>query len=111
MRCEALAAWDSSLLVFLMQLVREAQARGLEIRRELPHGLERLVQLAFAVPAKQGASRTVRRQGFVAAVGASVAAIEQAAGVAAGGEVPALATKEYVAQQIAALDDLSGVEF
>lgn len=47
----------------------------------------------------------------VAAVGASVAAIEQAAGVAAGGEVPALATKEYVAQQIAALDDLSEVEF
>ena len=75
LRCEALAAWDSSLLVFLMQLVREAQARGLEIRRELPHGLERLVQLAFAVPAKQGASRTVRRQGFVAAVGASVLAL------------------------------------
>lgn len=47
----------------------------------------------------------------VAAVGASVVAIEQAAGVVAGGEVPALATKEYVAQQIAALDDLSGVEF
>ena len=47
----------------------------------------------------------------VAAVGASVAAIEQAAGVVASGDVPALATKEYVAQQIAALDDLSEVEF
>lgn len=47
----------------------------------------------------------------VSAVGASVAAIEQAAGVTAGGEVPALATQEYVAQQIAALDDLSEVEF
>lgn len=47
----------------------------------------------------------------VAAVGASVAAIEQAAGVAVGSEVPALATKEYVAQQIAALEDLSEVKF
>lgn len=75
LRCEALAAWDSSLLVFLMQLVRTAQERELEIRRELPHGLERLVQLAFAVPAKQGASRTVRQQGIVAALGASVLAL------------------------------------
>lgn len=75
LRCEALAAWDSSLLVFLMQLVRAAQERGLEIRRELPHGLERLVQLAFAVPAKQGASRTVRQQGIVASLGSAVLAL------------------------------------
>lgn len=47
----------------------------------------------------------------VAAVGASVAAIEQAAGVVAGGGVPELASKDYVAQQIAALENLSGVEF
>ena len=75
LRCEARAAWDSSLLVFLMQLVRAAQERGMEIRRELPHGLERLVQLAFAVPAKQGASRTVRRQGIVASLGSAVLAL------------------------------------
>ena len=54
LRCEALAAWDSSLLVFLMQLVRAAQERGMEIRRELPHGLERLVQLAFGRPRQAG---------------------------------------------------------
>ena len=47
----------------------------MEIRRELPHGLERLVQLAFAVPAKQGASRTVRRQGIVASLGSAVLAL------------------------------------
>ena len=46
-----------------------------------------------------------------AAVGSSVAAIERAAGVAAGGPVPELATKEYVTQQLAALSDLSEVEF
>lgn len=44
-------------------------------------------------------------------VGSHVAALEAAAGVEAGGSVPALATKEYVAQQIASLDDLSEVEF
>ena len=44
-------------------------------------------------------------------IGSHVTALEAAAGVGAGGEVPALATKEYVAQQIAALDDLSEVEF
>ena len=75
LRCEALSAWDSSLLVFLVQLIRAAQESGLAMRRELPHGLERLVQLAFAVPAKQGASRTVRQQGLVAALGASVLAL------------------------------------
>lgn len=75
LRCEALTDWDSSLLVFLVQLIRSAGEHGLDIRRELPHGLERLVQLAFAVPAKQGASRTVRQQGLVAALGASVLAL------------------------------------
>lgn len=44
-------------------------------------------------------------------VGSHVTALETAAGVTASGDVPALATKEYVAQQIAALDDLSEVEF
>lgn len=75
LRCEALSAWDSSLLVFLVQLVRTAQERRIVVRRELPHGLERLVQLAFAVPAKQGASRAVRQQGPVAALGSAVLAL------------------------------------
>lgn len=75
--CDELAEWDSSLLVFLVRLVREARERGLDVRRELPHGLERLIQLAFAVPAKQGASRTQRQEGLVAHVGSAVLALPE----------------------------------
>lgn len=46
-----------------------------------------------------------------AAAGSRAAALEEAAGVGADGSVPALATKAYVDAAIAALEDLSEVEF
>ena len=75
--CDGLTDWDSSLLVFLVQLVRTAQETHLTVRRDLPHGLERLIQLAFAVPAKQGASRTARTEGLLACVGSAVLALPE----------------------------------
>lgn len=59
------------------------------------------------------AAELAEAAGSIAVAGtAEVAQIREAAGVPAGsGEVPALATQEYVAEQIAALDDLSGQSF
>ena len=53
-----LGQWDSTLLVFLVQMVKAARARQLPLRTELPEGLERLIKLAFAVPAKEGSARS-----------------------------------------------------
>jgi hypothetical protein len=46
-----------------------------------------------------------------AAAGASAAEVRAATGAAAGADVPAIATQAYVSEAIAALDDLSEVEF
>ena len=75
LRCEDLEHWDSSLLVFLVRCIRAAQEHGLPVQRDLPHGLERLVHLAFAVPAKQGASRSKEQEGPVARLGGAVLAL------------------------------------
>ena len=67
-----LGQWDSTLLVFLVQMVKAARARQLPLRTELPDGLERLIKLAFAVPAKEGSARSKETLGFVTRVGESV---------------------------------------
>jgi phospholipid/cholesterol/gamma-HCH transport system permease protein len=58
-----LAAWDSSLLTFLIAIEKLAKARGMTIDRAgLPTGVGRLLDLASAVPERAGA----RRSGAVA---------------------------------------------
>ena len=70
---EALGQWDSSLLVFLVQLLKTAHARKLiRCARICPDGLERLLRLAFAVPAKEGAGKTTQRPGLHTELGGSV---------------------------------------
>ena len=54
-----LGAWDTSLLTFLIALEKSAKARGMTIDRAgLPAGIGRLLDLASAVPERQGARRT-----------------------------------------------------
>lgn len=71
LRLEAsdLGKWDSSLLVFLVQLVQKAKARKLPIDLNLPVGLNRLIHMAFAVPARKGAERKHIQRSFLEAVG------------------------------------------
>lgn len=64
--------WDSSLLVFLVQLHKAARATRAGISQDLPEGLTRLLQLAFAIPAQAGAARSGRRQGLLARVGGAI---------------------------------------
>lgn len=54
-----LGVWDSSLLVFLMPLLRAAHAQSVPCTMDdLPNGLARLLRLALAVPARAGAARS-----------------------------------------------------
>ena len=53
-----LGTWDTSLLTFLISVEKVAKARGLTIDRAgLPDGVSRLLDLASAVPERQGARR------------------------------------------------------
>lgn len=70
-----LDSWDSSLLVFLVQLVKRARARKLEVELDLPDGLKRLVAMAFAVPPRAGAERTNTRGDALERLGAATLAL------------------------------------
>lgn len=69
---DGLRTWDTSLLVFLTHLVTAARTRDLPVQQQLPEGLTRLMQLAFAVPAKEGAARKNADAGLLADVGGAV---------------------------------------
>ena len=77
LRLEAtdLGQWDTSLLVFLVQLVKAARARELSVELDLPEGLKRLLHMAFAVPAQEGAARKKADTSFLYRMGDSVASL------------------------------------
>lgn len=75
LKADDLGKWDSSLLVFLVQLVQKAKSRKLEIDNNLPEGIKRLIQMAFAVPARKGAQRESAKTSFVEHVGAATLAL------------------------------------
>ncbi|MDD4701819.1 MAG: ABC transporter permease [Desulfovibrio sp.] len=72
---DTLETWDSSLLVFLVQLTKEANERQIPLENKLPEGLERLLKLAFAVPAKAGSDRKTEKLNFVQQVGQAAIAL------------------------------------
>lgn len=68
--CQALGAWDSSLLAFVLQLTELASAKNCQISTEgLPAGLARLVQLAQAVPAREAPKEALYADGVLEYVG------------------------------------------
>ncbi|MBQ7584687.1 MAG: ABC transporter permease [Desulfovibrionaceae bacterium] len=67
-----LEAWDSSLLVFLVQIVRTAKLRKLELSLNLPTGLKQLLDLAFEVKEQQGAKRQDQSLDFFTSLGDKV---------------------------------------
>ncbi|MDY3810038.1 ABC transporter permease [Desulfovibrio sp. PG-178-WT-4] len=77
LRLEAtdLGQWDTSLLVFLVQLVKAARARELSVELDLPEGLKRLLHMAFAVPAQEGAARKKADTSFLYRMGDSVVSL------------------------------------
>ena len=67
-----LVRWDSSLLVFLSQVAKAAKKRDVPVQTVLPHGLDSMLKLAFAVPPKEGSGREKHKDQFFARVGACV---------------------------------------
>ena len=65
-----LGEWDTGLLAFLVRLNTRAESRDVAVDPSgLPDGAIRLLQLAFAVPEREGARRTKARHDFVRRVG------------------------------------------
>jgi len=65
-----LEAWDSGLLVFLQQVLADAERRGVAARDGgLPEGVRRLLALAAAVPTRKDTAGGARRSSWLARVG------------------------------------------
>ena len=65
----SLSGWDSGLLTFLLAVLSRCMQVGVDVDRQgLPRGVERLLALATAVPARRS-SRSLRSDSFLASVG------------------------------------------
>ena len=68
-----LSLWDSSLVVFLIELKKTCDQEGKTLDLSgLPEGARRLVDLALAVPEREGARRTDKMAGFIEVLGRQV---------------------------------------
>lgn len=73
-----LAEWDSSLLAFLVRLVKQAQGKAVQVESDaLPQGLRRLLALTLAVPAKAGSAKNADEASLLASLGKSIRSIPQ----------------------------------
>ncbi len=71
-----LGEWDSSLLSFVVRVVEVCKERGLDADLAgLPDGLKRLVELAAAVPEREGARQAESRPRFVESLGLATIAM------------------------------------
>jgi phospholipid/cholesterol/gamma-HCH transport system permease protein len=67
-----LSSWDSSVLTFLVELSEDCRRRGINVNRAgLPAGVQRLLNLAEAVPEKKGARQETTATPFLERVGNS----------------------------------------
>lgn len=67
---QSLSAWDSGLLIFLHALLADAKARNLDVELNgLPPGVQRLLKLASATPARVGTDRHLEPPGGLQQIG------------------------------------------
>ena len=72
---QQLTNWDSGLLTFLLRLHAECEQQNIEFDPSgLPEGVQRLLQLATAVPERKGARREASSEPFLARIGKDVSA-------------------------------------
>jgi phospholipid/cholesterol/gamma-HCH transport system permease protein len=66
----ALTGWDSGLLTFLIKVIKECAGRDIKVSKDgLPHGVQRLLDLASAVPEIKEARRGPVDTSFLSRVG------------------------------------------
>jgi len=77
----SLKAWDSAFVCFLVDLKKSCEEADVALDlSDIPDGARRLVDLAFAVPAREGADRPRPTNGFVEGLGKDVLNGLQSAG-------------------------------
>jgi len=76
-----LTEWDSSLLTFLIKVFALCDQSGITLdKSDLPQGVRRLLDLAAAVPEKEGTGRGHFRESFLFRVGEDIVAMVRSAG-------------------------------
>jgi phospholipid/cholesterol/gamma-HCH transport system permease protein len=75
----ALSGWDSGLLSFLTKIINQSSAKNITVNQEgLSEGIQKLLQLAFAVPERKGARKEAVREPVLQRIGESAIAAGQA---------------------------------
>ena len=75
-----ITGWDSGLVIFLKEIVTQCAQQDIQVDETgLPEGVQRLLELASAVPEKKDARKKAGRQPFLAMVGEKTMAFVQSA--------------------------------
>jgi phospholipid/cholesterol/gamma-HCH transport system permease protein len=78
---DALSFWDSSILTFLVDILKLSVKEGIQIQRDgLPIGVQQLIDLATAVPKKEDAQKSVIHESFLSRVGSDTILFIKSAG-------------------------------
>jgi phospholipid/cholesterol/gamma-HCH transport system permease protein len=78
---QGLQAWDTSLLTFLTSVFNQCTRRNVPVdKKGLPHGVQKLIELATAVPEKKDTGKKEVHESFVARVGSDVIAFVRSYG-------------------------------
>jgi phospholipid/cholesterol/gamma-HCH transport system permease protein len=74
-----LSDWDSGLLSFLTKIINQSSAKNITVNQDgLSEGIQKLLELAFAVPERKGARKEAVREPLLERVGASTIEAGQA---------------------------------
>lgn len=78
---DALSFWDSSILTFLVDILKLSAREGIQIKRDgLPASMQQLIDLATAVPKKEDAQKSVVHESFLSRVGSDTILFVKSAG-------------------------------
>jgi phospholipid/cholesterol/gamma-HCH transport system permease protein len=78
---KALTAWDSSILAFLVEVMKLCSAAGIQVSKKgLPEGVQQLMDLATAVPKKEDARKSVTHDPFLSKIGSDTLNFVKSAG-------------------------------
>ena len=78
---QELTDWDSGLLTFLIKVIEQCYQHNIQVDMEgLPQGVQRLIELATAVPEKEDARKTVEHKPFLEQIGNDVVDFVQSTG-------------------------------
>jgi phospholipid/cholesterol/gamma-HCH transport system permease protein len=78
---DALSFWDSSILTFLVEILRLSVKEGIKIEKDgLPSGVRQLIDIATAVPKKEDAEKSVVHESVLSRVGSDTIHFIQSAG-------------------------------